>query len=258
MRGRDFAATDVETSEPVVLVSRDFAERAWPKVDPVGKHLRFSADRLYTVVGVAQTALTMGIKEHPRPIVYLAQRQAPRTMDMTLLVRARGDASVLATTLRREIRALDANLPVFGVQTLAQYRSDRMSESRLGSMLLGIFGALALLLATIGVYAVMSFAVGQRTREIGVRVALGAVERQIMALFVGKGLRLTAVGVGIGLALSAGVAKLLSSAFFGLSATDVVPFTAVSVLLAGVAAVASWIPARRAARVDPMEALRTE
>jgi ABC-type antimicrobial peptide transport system permease subunit len=179
-------------------------------------------------------------------------------MDFTLLVRAFGDASQLAATLRREMRLLDPDLPLFGVQTLAQYRHDRMSESRLGSLLLGIFGGLALLLATIGVYAVMAFSVGQRTREIGVRVALGALERDVTALFVGKGMRLTTIGVVVGLALSAGVAKLLSSVFLGISATDVLPFTAVTVLLAGVATLASWIPARRAARVDPMEALRTE
>jgi ABC-type antimicrobial peptide transport system permease subunit len=149
-------------------------------------------------------------------------------------------------------------LPVFGVQTLLQYRYERGAESRLGSMLLAIFGTLALLLATVGVYAVMAFSVGQRIREIGVRVALGAAGGTIATMFVRQALRLAAVGLTVGTVLSLGVAKLLSATFLGLSMTDAVPFAAGGALLAAAVVVASWIPARRAARVDPMIALRAE
>jgi putative ABC transport system permease protein len=160
--------------------------------------------------------------------------------------------------VRAIFRALDRDLPVYDVQSLAQYRYDRGAESRMGSTLLAIFGSLALLLATIGVYAVMAFAVGQRTREIGVRVALGAARRQILELFVGEGIRLALIGVVIGMALSAIVAGVLASAFLGIAVTDAVPFAGGAVVLGSAAILASWIPARRAARVDPMAALRSE
>jgi ABC-type antimicrobial peptide transport system permease subunit len=200
----------------------------------------------------------MGLSERQRPIVYVAQAQRPRTMDLTLLVRRNVDATPLAPELRRMIRELDRDLPVYDVQTLAQYRVDRGSESRMGSTLLAIFGGLALLLATIGVYAVIAFAIGQRTREIGVRVALGAARSHILRLFVGEGMRLAAIGLAVGIVLSLGVVKLLSSMFLGLRLSDAITFAAGASLLGAAAITASWIPARRASHVDPMVALRAE
>ena len=135
---------------------------------------------------------------------------------------------------------------------------DGLDEIRFGSRLLSLFGMLALLLATVGVYAVMAFTVSQRTREVGVRVALGALQRQVVGLFIGEGMRLTAIGVGIGIALSTAVAKVLSSSFFGITGGDAITFAGVALLLSGVALAACWIPARRAAKVDPMRALRYE
>jgi predicted permease len=257
VRGRDFNTNDVANGTPVTIVSQRIAERAWPGEDPIGKRIRTNG-AMHTVVGVAGEAMTSGVRERQRPTVYVAQRQNPGAMDLTLLVRARSDASLLAATLRREIRALDGNLPVFGVQTLAEYRSGRMSEARIGSTLLVIFGGLALLLAAVGIYAVMAFSVGQRTREIGVRVALGAVERQVVGMFVRRGLRVTAIGACVGLGLAVTMAKVLSSAFLGIAATDVIPFVAVTALLLGVAAAATFLAARQAARIDPMTALRAE
>jgi predicted permease len=257
LRGRDFKSSDYVGSTPVVIVSQRFAERAWPGEDPIGKRVRVEG-ALRSVVGVAREALTNGLRERARPMVYLAQRQQPRTMDLTLLVRARGDAAQLASSIRAEILALDRNVPVFGVQTLAQNRSDRMLESRIGTLLLGIFGGLSLSLAAVGIYAVMAFTVGHRRREIGVRIALGAVEREVVSLFVRRGLRVTVVGTVIGLALAGIMAKVLSTVFLGVSTTDAIPFAAVTLLLGGVATLASWIPARRAARVDPVNALRSE
>lgn len=259
-RGRDFSAADGPGSEPVAIVSEDFARDAWPDADAIGKRISTNGDKgpLMTVVGVAREALTMGLNERHRPMVYLAQRQHPAVTDLTVLVRRNGLAAELGVPVRRILRDLDRDLPVFDVQSLAQYRYDRGAESRMGSSLLTVFGSLALLLATIGVYAVMAFAVSQRTREIGVRVALGAARRQILSLFIGEGIRLAMVGLVLGLALSAVVAKALSSVFLGLAVTDALPFAAGALVLGAAAILASWIPARRAARIDPMAALRGE
>jgi predicted permease len=267
LRGRDFTAADAVGAPDVVVVSEQLAQRAWPNEDPLGKRLSVggSAGGVATVVGVAREALVAGRTERSRPVIYQPQLQHPATTDLTLLVRARCgstretcSAGELAAGVRREIAALDRDLPVYGVQTLAQYRSDRSAESRLGSGLLALFGSLALVLASVGVYAVTAFAVSQRTREIGVRVALGALQRQVVGLFVREGMRVAMIGVWIGLALSLVVAKLLSAVFLGLSVSDLPTVTGIVGLLAGVVLAASWIPARRAASVDPMEALRSE
>jgi len=259
-RGRDFTPDDRIGTEPVAMVSEDFARAAWPNDDAIGKRVSVNGDKgpFLTVVGVAREAQTYGLSERRRPIIYLAQAQHPSALDLTLLVRRPGGAVQLAPALRRMLREMDRNLPVYDVQTLAQYRYDRGAESRLGSTLLAIFGGLALLLATIGVYAVMAFSVNERTREIGVRVALGAARAQIVAMFLREGWRLALVGIVIGVALSAGVAKLLASMFLGLRMSDAIVFALGSCLLSFAVLVACWIPARRAAGVDPMIALRSE
>jgi putative ABC transport system permease protein len=164
----------------------------------------------------------------------------------------------LARGVTEQLHALDHNLPVFGVQTLGQYRYDRTAESRLGSGLLAFVGALALILACLGVYSMIAFSVGQRTREIGVRIALGAAQLQVVSLFLREGVRLTMVGVGAGLFLSAIAVKLLSSMFLGVGLIDSLAFIVVALILSAVAGLASWVPARRAALVDPMVALRSE
>jgi putative ABC transport system permease protein len=259
-RGRDFAAVDIAGSPYVAIVSEDFAERAWPGADPLGKRLSVtgSAGPFLTVVGVVRESALFGVGDRRRAIIFRAHLQFPRARDLALLVRSTGDAATLAPAIRAQLRALDPNVPLHALQTLAQYRRDRLAEPALGSSLLAIVGALALVLASVGVYAVIAFSVGQRTREIGVRVALGAANQQVTRLFLREGVRLTGVGVGIGLVLSAGVVKVLSSMFLGVSPLDVFLYAAIALLLTAVAAFASWIPARRAARVDPMIALRSE
>lgn len=260
VRGRDFAASDGPTSEPVVIVSEDFARRAWPGVDPIGKHVSTEGPDgpFIPVVGVAREAMTYGVGERTMPTLYFPELQNPRLSRITVLVRSRGDASTLARPVTDAIRALDKNLPVVGIQTLERYRSDRLSETRVGTAILAIVGTLALLLACIGVYSVIAFSVGQRTREIGLRIALGARGRQVTGLFVREGARLTTIGLAVGLGLSALLAKVLSSVFLGVSAIDSLAFVGVAVLLGGIAGMASWVPARRAAGVDPMIALRAE
>jgi len=259
VRGREFADNDDASAPRVAIVSERFARQAWGNADPIGQHVRPSENSApYTVVGVAKEALLAGTTERAKAALYIPQKQDSTLYELTLLVRARGDAATLARPLREVFRSMDAAMPITGVQTLAQYRWDRLAEGRLGSGMLSIFGAIALLLASVGVYAVIAFSVAQRTREIGVRVALGAVQRQVVGLFVGQGLRLTMYGTVIGLALAMALAKLLASQFFGISPSDIVALGGVSALLGLVSLLACWLPARRAARVDPMRALRSD
>lgn len=258
--GRDFSATDGPGSAGVIVVSEDFARAAWPSANPIGKHVSASGSKgpYLAVIGVVRAALTFGRGERARPFVYRSQLQFPKVRDVTLLVWSSGDATLLTPELRREIRALDPNLPIYAMQSLGQYRHDRLSDMALGSTLLGIIGGLAVLLASVGLYAVVAFAVGQRRREIGIRIALGAAGNSVVRMFVAQGMRVTAVGAVVGGVLSAVAVKMLSSVFVGVVATDALAFVAVAGLLGAVAAVASWIPARRAARVVPMVALRAE
>src|SRR6185436_4574401 len=234
--------------------SEDFARRAWPNSDAIGKHISEQGPEgpFMTVIGVVREALTYGVSERRRPTVYRSQLQFPNARELTLLVRSTGDAALLTRPVTQAIHALDANLPVFGVETLAQYRRDRLSEPTLGSAMLAVVGGLALLLACVGVYSVIASAVGQRTKEIGLRIALGAAHEQVIAMFVRQGARLIGIGLAVGLVMSGVMVSLLSASFAGIAVIDGLAFVGVAALLALVGAGASWIPARRAARVDPM------
>jgi predicted permease len=263
VRGREFNVSDVAGAARVAIVSEIYARMIWADTNPVGRQITIDAYRgdPITVVGVAREAFTVGIQrqlEEPMPMVYRPLRQGPALRAVTVLLRADRDARPLAGPLYATFARLDPNLPLTRVQTLAAYRRDQSDESRLGSTLLAIFGGLALLLATVGIYAVMAFSVAQRRREIGVRVALGAAGSQIVRLFVGQALRLASIGILIGLAMSAAAAQLLATSFLGLSLADAIPVAAVSLVLGISALGASWLPARRASRVDPMLALRSD
>jgi predicted permease len=260
MHGRDFTERDDKAAPPVVIISDRTAKQFWPNQNAIGKRLSVSGERgpYLTVVGVVSDVMLGGPMEAKRPTVYLPQLQYPETKQLTLLVRTRGQPGPLADAVRREIRRMDPNLPVFNVHTLAEYKQLKLADRMNGASILGGFGALALLLASIGVYGVLAFSVIQRTREIGIRIALGARRRDVVSLFVERGMRLTLIGVGIGVALSVALSKLLQGMLFGLTPTDAATFLGVALLLGGVALLASWFPARRAARVDPMQALRYE
>jgi predicted permease len=257
--GRDFDANDVASAPGVVIVSEDFARRAWGMASPIGKHVRVGgASEPLTVIGVAHTALTFGLGERLRPLVYRSALQFPNDRNVTLLVRSPGDATTLAPAVRARLRALDANLPVYEVQSLGAYRESRLSDLALGSVLLGLIGGISLLLATVGIYAVISFSVGQRTREIGIRVALGAASHDVSRIFVRDGARLAAIAMLIGLGLATAVARTVGSAFAAVSVVSPALTLGIAALLAVVAIFATWIPARRAAVVDPVVALRAE
>jgi predicted permease len=260
LRGRDFSEKDDPSSPAVAIISQATARTFWPDAEAIGKRvsLRGEDGPYLTVVGVVSDVLLGGPTEGMRATVYVPQLQHPGEKILTLLVRSRADVTPLAQTLRREIRSMDPNLPVYAVHTLAEYRRLKLADRMNGAAILGGFGGLALLLASIGVYGVMAFTVVQRTKEIGIRVALGARSRDVIGLFLGRGMRLTTIGLVVGLVLSLAMSKLLRGMLFGLTPTDTFTFAAVGALLAGIALLASWLPARRAARVDAIQALRYE
>jgi predicted permease len=260
VRGRDFAAGDGPGAPPVVVVNQTLARRLWPDQDPLGRRLKmYGHDEPYReVIGVARDGKYDELTESPRNFLYLPERQRADLSDIALVVKTAGDPRPLAGALSAAVHELDPTLPIFRLETLEQSLVNRLDKERGASSLLGVFGTLALLLAALGLYGVMAYAVAQRTREIGIRVALGAGQADVLRQFVGEGLRLAVVGVVIGLALSVGLTRIIARFLYGVAATDVATFAAGAVLLCVVGVAASWFPARRATRVDPMVALRAE
>ena len=259
--GRDFTDRDDASAPGVVIVNETLAAQLWPGQSPLGKRLRFTGpnERLLEVVGVAHDGKYDDLTERPQAYLYLPRAQQMRfAADMTLLLRTAGDAGPILPVLRSVIREMDRNLPIYHVRTLEEHVRLRLDKQRGASALLGAFGALALILATLGLYGVMAYAVAQRTREIGIRIALGATQHGVLGMVVGEGMKMAAAGIVIGLALSAALTRFIARFLYGVTATDLATFVAVAALLTAVAAAASFIPARRATRVDPVVALRSE
>ena len=259
LRGRDFTAQDRDDSPGVVIVNESFVNRYLPDQEPIGRRLSQSGAQgpWLEIMGVVRDSKYRSLSESPTPFIYVPLAQNHET-GMTLHVRAAGEPSLLAAAVRNEIQALDKNLPVTGLQPMATMLSDSLFASRMGALLLGVFGLLALLLASVGLYGVISYSVSRRSREIGIRMALGARQRDVVGLVVGQGMKLSLLGVGIGLVMSLGLTRLLSSLLVGISASDPATFTLISLLLVGISLLACFVPARRAARVDPMTSLRYE
>jgi predicted permease len=261
-RGRDFTDEDRKETPPVGIVNETAAARYWPGEDPLGKRLRLGADTLpwLTVVGVAADArYDLGREGVTEPAIYTSELQrGPLGPEVTLLARGRGDALALVRPLRDAIGAVDPDLPVYRVRTLGQMLDERWSDGWVIGGLMVAVGALALLLALIGLHGVVAYTVEQRTREVGIRVALGASRREVLRLFAIGVLRVAGVGIGAGLLLAAGLAALMGSLVAGLRTLDVVSFVAVATILLAVTLLASYFPARRALRVDAMVALRAE
>jgi putative ABC transport system permease protein len=254
--GRDFNKQDTRNSPPVVIIN-DVLARRYFGGNAVGQRLRFGKGAWREIVGVVRTAKYRNLREEPMPFIYTPSAQDPQS-GMTLMVRSAGDPVGLIGAVRNEIHALNKDVPLFSVQTMTQRIGSQLAADRVVAGLLSVFGGSALLLAAIGIYGVVAFAVAQRTREIGIRVALGAERRDILKLIVGQGMVLVVIGAGIGLALALTVTQLLKSLFFGVSATDPLTFVSVLVVLVGVALLACYVPARRAMKVDPLVALRYE
>ncbi|MGQ0765999.1 MAG: ABC transporter permease [Gemmatimonadota bacterium] len=256
IKGRGFVATDDSTSQRVMVVNARFAERFWPGQDAVGRTVRArGAD--HVVIGVVPTGKYRSLGEPPRAYAYYAKAQG-RYLDATLQIRTRGDPTLVTAALRAEVAALDPTLPVSNVRTLANHLGLSLLPARLAGGALGVFGLLGLILASVGIYGVMSYSVAQRTREIGIRMAIGAERGRVVGLVMRQGLTLVGLGAGIGLLLSFGAAQLLGSMLYGGNPLDPVTFVGVPLLLTGVAALAILVPARRAAGVDPVRAMRTE
>lgn len=257
--GRDITEQDDDTKPRVALINETFARRFWQNPDAVGKRFSFRgvSGPWIEVIGVVQDGKYFSLSEEATPFTYVNLRPAEGSF-LSLAVRTSGDVQSVMTAVRREIQQLDARLPVYNMQTLATHMGLSLFPARVAATLLGSFGLLALLLAAIGLFGVMSYAVSQRTREIGIRMALGAGTREILKLVMGQGLILTLSGIGIGLGLALLGTRLLATLLYGVSATDPVIFSLIALLLTLVAVLACWLPARRAARVDPMVALRCE
>ena len=259
--GRDFDARDKENAPAVAIVNEVMARQFWPGENPVGKFLR-RADRVspsppLRVIGVVRDGHMQSFREDLRPCFYrpLAQSYVP---EMTLIARTPGGPELAVSEIRRELRILDRELPVTDIETMHAHLDRALSQERLTASLLSGLGLLALALAVIGIYGVMSFSVAQRTREIGIRMALGAQAPAVLAMVLRQAAILLAAGLAIGWAAAAVVTRYASSLLYGISPTDPWTFVAVSFVLATAAAIASYLPARRAARVDPMVALRYE
>jgi putative ABC transport system permease protein len=260
--GREFTEQDHERAPQVAIVNETLARSVWPNEDPIGKRLR-SGDGAdgqpwATVVGVVKD-LRRGddVKRRVRPEIYASSLQVtPRTE--TLLVRTAGDPTGIMSSVRRELQAIDAQLPLFRVTTLEAQLSATLSQPRFQATVLGGFGVIALLLAAVGIYGVTSHAVGQRTQEVGIRMAMGAGRREVRLLILRQHVMPALVGVGIGLAGAIALSRLLTSLLYGVGAVDPVTYAVVAISLITVAVAACWVPANRAMRVDPLIALRAD
>ena len=262
LRGRDLAPTDDERAPHVAVINEAMAKAFWPGRDAIGQHFRrdWSGGAPIEVVGIVATGKYVMLTEQPRPYYYVPFAQY-YGMPATLVVRAAGDPHGLAPSLRAAIRALDPDLPVYSLVTFDEHMATSvfaLMPLRMGAAMAAIQGAIGLLLAILGLYAVVSYGVTSRTREIGVRLALGATSRNVVQIVCREGLRLTLIGLGIGLVLALGLSFGLSRVLFGVQAVDPIAFPLVVAVLLATAAFACYWPARRATRVDPVIALRAE
>lgn len=270
LRGRDFSEADTLEAPGVVLINETLARRYFPHEDPIGQRFKMGSSQpllnATNVWGLPEWSEIVGVVRdvkslHPRPEavpeVYVPYWQWPM-QNPTILVRTRGDPALLAEAIRRETKALIPNLPPPLIRTMDDLLSETVAQPRLQTGFLSLFAGMALLLAGVGLYGVLAYAVTQRRREIGIRMALGAQKNNVLWLVIAQGMKLALGGVAIGMVAALALTRIIRSLLYGVTPTDPVTFAAVSLLLVAVALLACWLPARRAARVDPMEALRYE
>jgi putative ABC transport system permease protein len=261
LRGRFFTDSDDRGTPNVVLIDDALAQRYFANQDALGKRIkrggRGSNAPWLTIVGVVGNIKSDGFDQPDQPHLYSPILQNPN-YSMAIFLKTESSPLGLITSLREQVRSVDPNLPLFGARTMEEVVSDSLAQRRFAMQVVGLFGVLALLLASIGIYGVMAFSVSQRTREIGIRVALGASRANILRWVMRQGLVLIAIGVATGLIASFALTRLLRNLLFGVAPTDAITYGALAVVLVVVALLACYIPARRATKVDPLVALRYE
>lgn len=272
LRGRTFNAHDTGTSTPVLIISEEMAKKYWPNEDPIGQRVTIGkglgpefADPTRQIVGVVGSVHEGGLARPVRSVMYVPVAQVPdgltkfgnQLIPATWAVRTSGNPTALTAALQQTFVSLD-RLPIANVRTMEKVVAESTARQNFNMLLLTIFGAIALLLAAIGIYGVMSYSVQQRTQELGIRMALGAGKREVLGLVIGNGVRLALIGIVLGLAGAFAMTRLLAKMLFGVKATDPLSFAVIALTLLTVAFVATYLPARRAARIDPIVALRYE
>jgi len=256
--GREFNDADRKDTKQVAIINEAMAKHFWPDQNAIGKRFHFFGETLLReVVGVVRNTVVNNIGEEPQPLAYL-----PLTQDfspaVTMQVRTSGRPEAVISSVRSQVQSLDTNLALTNVNTIEELIDQGLWAPRVGAALLSVFGALALLLAVVGVYGVLSYSVNLQTREIGIRMAMGAQTARVLRLVVGQGMRLALAGLSLGLVIALAAMRVLSTLLFGVSAHDPLIFVGVSLVLVAAAILACYIPARRATKVDPMVALRYE
>jgi putative ABC transport system permease protein len=257
LQGREFTADDDAQAPRVVLISDVAADRFWPGEDAVGKRIRFGDEEWTTIVGITAGTRAIGLSQAPRPELYFPYAQRPGRA-MALVVKSDAAEGTVANLLRADLREIAPTLPLSGITTMSDRVLASSAQARFVMQLTAIFGGLALALAAVGIYGVMSYNVNRRTAEMGVRMALGAGRGRVLSMVLSEGLGLTAAGVAVGLLAAFWATSWLGSMLFDVSPRDIATFTGAPLVLAGVAVLACLVPALRATRVDPIRALRVD
>jgi putative ABC transport system permease protein len=265
IRGRFFLESDERGKQDVAIIDETTAQRYWSGIDPIGRRLRLGENPRHpevtvtaVVVGIVKDMKQDGLDTDGVPHIFrpIFQQSPPRTRAVNVVARTPLPASLLESQIRKEIQTLDPALPVFNVRSMNELMDASIAPRRFSAELVGLFAAVAMLLSSIGIYGLLVYMVGQRSREIGIRVALGAQRSDILTLVLGKGLLLVGVGIAIGLVLASATAPLIATLLYGVHPFDVTVFATVPLVLMFVAFLATYIPARRATMVDPIIALR--